>query len=183
MAEILIAARDFNTFKKGWPVVVKDSPAVWGAKEALPDFVILRVPDATKEQIINYVKQWPIKFSHSILAENDQGYRINVEVDEQYVDISQRAKNKIKSVMCSWLIADAQASIINWDSSQVTFDIAKPVDLQALKLDFADKFDDIFEQRRYRFSDADVDLAIAQGGSVTLSRNQVLNRIIDRVTE
>lgn len=183
MAEILIAAKDFNTFKKGWPVVVKESPAVWGSNEGLPRFVILTITDATRSQVVNYIKQWPIKFSHEIVAENEQGYRIRIEVDEQYIDVSQRAKNKIKQEMADYLINEVEAVIVNWDDSQVTFDIAKPIDLQQLKNNFADVWDDVFEQRRWRFSEADVDLAIAQGGVITLTKNEVLNRIIDRLTE
>ena len=180
--EILIAAKDFTTFKKGWPVVIKDSPANWGYKEGLPQFVRLIISDATKVQVQHFLNQWPIKFKHEIQAENEQGYRINITVDPNHVSISGENRSQIKATMRTFL-EEIGAVSVTWTPDYIIFDIAKPVNLVELKLDFADVFDDIFNQRRYYFSAADVDQTIALNGELSLTKTQVLNRVIDRYQE
>ena len=180
--EILIAAKDFTSFKKGWPVVIKDSPATWGSKEGLPQFVRLIISDATKSAVEHFLNQWPIKFKHEIQAENAQGYRINITVDPDHVNISGDNRDQIKETMQDFL-EDIGAVNITRTVQSVTFDLAKPADLPQLKEDFADVFDEIFSQRRYYFTSADVDTAISNGGETTLTKAQVLNRVVDRYQE
>ena len=70
--------------------------------------------------------------------------------------------------------------IIGHSDTYVTFDVPEGTNLPDLKDDFLDYFRESVDLRVYRFSDADVDWAVANGGYVELPRQQVLNRIIDR---
>ena len=61
MAEILIKARDAThpdpevdrrgCYKRGDPVVVREDGHVWGAKEGLPNFRVLKIPGVPAAQI------------------------------------------------------------------------------------------------------------------------------------
>jgi len=74
-------------------------------------------------------------------------------------------------------------SIVSYDEYTVVFDIAKPVDLQALKSHVYDVFSERVDTRLHYFSGADVDLALASGGFLELTRQQVLNRIKSKLDE
>jgi hypothetical protein len=64
MAEILIRAKNNvhadptkdrqGSYKRGMPVVVMDDGHIWGSKEGLPDFVVLKVPMVSKERVMKY---------------------------------------------------------------------------------------------------------------------------------
>lgn len=61
MAEILIKARNathpdpeidrVGCYKRGDPVVVRDDGHVWGAKEGLPNFVVVKIPGVAASRI------------------------------------------------------------------------------------------------------------------------------------
>ena len=57
--EFLVHARSHKIYQKGAiSQSVKDSPAVWGRMETLPDFIRVTVTDAVKADIDKYNKQW-----------------------------------------------------------------------------------------------------------------------------
>jgi len=184
MAEVLIMARDNHAsgYLKGYPVVVAESPAGWGEGEGLPDFIQLSIPDATMAQVESFLDDWPIRYTHTILVQNANGYRIKAEVDPAYISASNTGAAQIKTQMQEW-VTQRGGIVVNFTSASMTFDIPKPVDLQELKTEFDDFFNDVLDIRRYYFSTADVDNAIAVGGQITLTRTQALNKIIDKLAE
>ena len=182
MAELLIAAVDLNTQKKGEVVDVKPTPFVWGNKEGLPNFVQLSVPDVTREQAYSYFEEWTMKYQHKIINENDEGYRIKVSADPEVINASGLSRSVIKLKMQNFLTKRG-AVRITVASGSITFDIPKPVDLIRLKKEFADQYNARFDSRRYYFSATDVDNAVAQGGKITLTKQQALNIIVDKFTE
>jgi hypothetical protein len=62
MAEILVKAistthptQDHWCYKLGDPVVVMDNDHPWGALEGLPNFWIIKIPDATIAEVQHYI--------------------------------------------------------------------------------------------------------------------------------
>ncbi len=68
MAEILIKAISAThsdptidragCYKRGYPVVVMPDGQAWGTEEGLPKFVVVKVPDATVDQLRAYIAAW-----------------------------------------------------------------------------------------------------------------------------
>ena len=55
--------------------------------------------------------------------------------------------------------------------------------LKALKDDVVDKFSGGVDVRRYYFAHVDVDWALANGGEVTITKAQALNKIKDKLED
>jgi hypothetical protein len=183
VCELLIRATDgSNGFKKGYIVVVKDQPCVWGAKETLPDFIRLIISDCTAAQVNHFRNSWDIKYKFTLVAENDAGYRYKVEIDPAYISASDTGRHEIKDSMTDWAV-DRGFAVVGFTSDSMTVDILKPADLPAIKADFADVFDTVLSIRRYYFSAADVDMVIAAGGVYTLTKQQALNNVVDKLDE
>ncbi len=181
--EILIAATNLNSSKKGDICAVHDSPWTWGNKESLPRYVQLTISDATEAQTHHYLDQWTTKFDHEILNEDGSGYRVRVSVDPSVISASNVGKSQIKSRMLSWIEGNYNGQSVTFTADSMTVDIPKPVDLQEVKRAFADIFDVRFQKRKYHFSDADVDTVVGQGGTIVLTTAQALNYIKDKVGE
>jgi hypothetical protein len=184
--QILIKAADHGPYLRGYPVTIKDEPCEWGNNEGLPDFVILRVSDATKDQVEHFLGSWQKFFQFAILAENDLGYRVKIEVDPSVISanttLSDSERNMtLRSDLKVYITSQVGISIVDWSLTHVTVDITKPADLQAMKEDLYGVFAEQFDVRRYYFSSTDVDLAVAGGGSIELTKAQALNRIVDRL--
>ena len=176
--EILIQAMEKGPWKKGYPIVAKDTPCEWGNLEVPPYDVILRVTDASKAQVDNYLSQWYNKLIHEIVAENEQGYRIRVSLPAK---ISQLFPTKaMRQEIKGYLTDKWNIEIFSSNNDEVVFDIPKPVDLQELKDDLLDKFEEAVDVRKYHFTVEDVDTALANGGVIEMTKAQVLNRIVNR---
>ncbi len=86
-------------------------------------------------------------------------------------------------------------NVVSFTASSMTVDIPKNgvyqtanglSDLDYLKLlksDFSDIFMTVLNVRRYYFLEADVDTAISQGGQITLTKAQALNKVQDRLDD
>ena len=167
--------------KKGYPWIMKETPAVWGSKEVLPNWIKFRVTGATIIQIENYLEEWLTTYQHTIVNENISGYRIKIEVDPDVVSAAGTNKN-IKTKAKSY-IEDIWGGVTqDFGVDFVTFDIAKPVDLVQLKKEFADIFNDRFAARRYRFSDTLVNNAVMAGGLLEITKAEAIADIIDEVS-
>jgi len=64
MAQILIRAKnnthsdptkDRWSYKTGMPVVIQDDDHIWGSKEGLPDFVVIKFPLVPKSRLEKYI--------------------------------------------------------------------------------------------------------------------------------
>jgi hypothetical protein len=181
--EMLIAAQDLNTSKKGDIIRVKDQPCTWGSLHTLPRYIIVTISNATKNQVDQYIDNWPLEFEHEILAENDQGYRVRVSVDPALVSASDVGKAQMRDEMRQWLVEAHGAVNVSFTSSSLTADLPKPIDLQEVKAQFHDFFSGMFQTHRYHFSDADVDTVINAGGTVTITRQVALTKIVDKLSE
>jgi hypothetical protein len=84
--EVLILAQDRPGWrKKGYVIYEKDSPAVWGKMETLPDFIIITVTGAvTVEEARAYREQWRCHYDWTVDnhdVPNDE-YRITIFGDK-----------------------------------------------------------------------------------------------------
>lgn len=181
--EILIAAvGKSGVTKKGYPWIIKDIPCAWGTKERPPNWIVLRLNDASKAQVEHFLDSWYKYFAYEILAENEQGYRVKVTVDPTLISAS-GANRQIRSEMKDHIIREWDASVVSYDDNQAIVDIPKPVDLLALKADIYDIFSERIDTRFHYFSEADVDLALAQAGYIEMTKQQAFNRIKSKLDE
>ncbi len=179
---LIVAVAKAGLTQRGYPWIIKDTPAIWGSKEGLPNWVILRIANATKVQVEQYLQSWYKKFVYDILVDNAQGYRIRVKVDPLLVSASGVNKT-IKSELKNMIVNDYSAAIVSYDDFEAIVDIPKPVDLQAVKNDVHDLFNERIDTRFYYFTEVDVALAEANGGVIQLTKKQVLNRIKSKLDE
>ena len=179
-AELLVHTTTHGSFLKGSICLIKDSPAVWGSMEALPDFVVVTISDATADQIIHYTENYKNVIDYALIASNASGRRYSLSVDPKIIELEGEDAG-IKQEVRALLVDDYNAVIVSYDSVTATAVVDIPnTDWALLKADVKD----IFEQHyidRYVFSESDVDLALSNGGTVTITKAQALARIIDRL--
>lgn len=193
--EILIAAEDKNHSKKGYPKQVKDVPAIWGTKEGPPGYVILRITNASAEQVEHFLEQWKKTFSYQIVAETALGYRIKLTVDPALVSASNINK-EIRSELKTYIQTTYGASIYSYSGYEVVVDVPKPITsmigteweqvltLQELKMDIHDKFAEVIDHRFHYFDDSVVNYALTQPeGIVERTKAQVLALVKNKLDE
>lgn len=188
--EVLIAAKNLNHSLKGFPKHARNTPVVWGRKDCPPSYVILRITDADASQVNHFFAQWYKTFSYEILNENDQGYRIRVTVDPACVSVS-GTNREIRTAMKTYIVDTYGAVLFSHDGHEAVVDIPKPLEqhgvavtIPAMKADIHDKFSEYVAHRRFRFTSADVDYALAQpGGIIERTKSQVLAMIKDMLDE
>lgn len=182
--KILIRAQLAGPWQIGFPVLVVEDDHEFGIREALPEFVVIRITDATKDQVIHFIKKWKTNFTHEILAENVSGYRIKISVHPRVVSVfgqNQGLKTAIKlELVGNWGAVIFDAAL---DQQYVTIDIPKPVNLQALKVDILDKFEQDLDVCINYFTVADVDLVIAAGGYMEMNKAQALAKLKNRLVD
>lgn len=132
------------------------------------------------------------------MDENDDGWRYTIEVDPAYISASDVGKQEMKAEMVN-LIENGEywegSSVFKIKIDYMTVDIPKNgvyqtanelSDFDYLKL-LNSNFRDVFRTRlnvsRYHFSESDVDTVIAGGGTITLTKLQALNKVLDKLSE
>ena len=184
MARVLVAARNISLeVFKGAIVVIVEDDHVWGRLETLPNWIQLDIPGIPKEQMVEYLHDWPLKFDFNILNTTAEGWRVEAIVDPVYLDASQTQKFKIKQEMQDHIESSPLwigCVVRGFTTESLTVDIPNTLDRAVLKRDFNDIFEDTLG-KRYYFNPTDVDTAISQGGQITLTKTQAINRIIDKM--
>ena len=87
-------------------------------------------------------------------------------------DISALSKMQIDS-----FIASRGGVIINHPTNKVNFEISRETIFATFKEDVRQKTDTIYSPRKFYFDPADVQLALDNGGSIAITRQQLVNRI------
>jgi len=181
--EILIAAVGKpEVTDKGYPWIIKDCPCVWGRMECPPNWVILHLTNATKANVEHLLASWYKSFAYEILGENEQGYRIKVTVDPDFVSAS-GANKELRADLKDDLVTNWGASIVSYNGFEAVVDIPKPVSLLELQAHIYDIFSERVDTRMYYFSEADVDLALSKGGYIEMTKEQALERILCKLDE
>ncbi len=159
---------------------VRDEPTEWGSSEGPPKYVILRISNASADQVIEFLVPWTTDFVHSVSTNPDLSKQITVSISQKILDIFGNIRG-FKSKMRDYLEDKWSATIVTYDNSlnQAVFNVPAVTDLAELKSDLLDKFEEQLGPR-WLFAEADVDIALAQGGTVQLNKAQAISKIIDR---
>jgi len=160
-------------------------------------FIGVVVPDATREEARHFIHSWKVDFKHTLNSENAFGWQYTIEVDPVYISASEIGKSELKDRMQDHVNNTSKywegSQVVSFSPNSMTVNIPKngPYQtakelsnldyLKLLKSDFSDIFKTVINVRRYHFSEADVDQVVALGNVVTLTKAQVLNKILDRL--
>ena len=205
-ARLVIAARPITRdgvlkYIKGDIVSIVPDGGDWGTKVKPPDYIRLEISDTTTAQATQYIEQWIVDFKHTLVSQNGSGWRYQVEVDDVYVDVSQRSKVMIRGTMITHIDEATSGpwegcATVSFTPTTLVVDIPKngiyqtaqgltnTAYLQALKSDFSDIFREALALRRYHFPEADVDAAYGLlDGYVVLTTAQALPKLLDKLDE
>ena len=193
--ELLIHAVAHRKAVKGAIQTIKDSlvvdpspppgkqppspPRLWGKKEGLPDYIILKITDKTAAQVSAYRENMMEVFQFELVASNASGRRYRIWVNPKIgaMDTSRGMRAKFRD----WLINNYGAVLVTYNApNEAVFDIPN-TDWQALLSKVHDKFTRAINGHRWYFSEADVDAAVAGGGTATVTGAQAASRIVDRL--
>lgn len=173
--QLLVAASDHAKQLKGQVIHVQDEPCAWGAVERPPNYVVVRIADATKAQVEGYLETARNVFAYSH-ATRGQRIEVQVSVAPGIVALGGGVRLAARTYL-----EDAWGAVFaSWADGTATFDVDRSVVLAEMKADLLDRFEDRLGPR-YRFAPADVDQALAAGGTAELTRAQAQARIVDRL--
>ena len=174
--EVLVNAIEHSSALKGQLISIQDQPATWGSREGLPDYVIVIITGTTKEQAMPYMDTASNLFNYSHVTGGGV-HTVTVTVDVPVKNLGGGFKADTKAYLEDiW-----GATFTSWTAPNgpATFEVEDATDLNDLKADILDKFDNKLGPR-YIFSSADVDTAVTNGGTITVTKAQAEARIIDR---
>lgn len=186
--EILIHStnKPVSGAEKGKPSAVRSASDLvglpWGSGEALPDYVKMRISDVDDaETVRNYLDNWRNVISYELIASNSSGRRYTLSMNPNVITEFGLDKG-IRQEIHDYLQEHYGAVLVDSNLSEAwaTYDIPN-TDWEFLRRDILDVFEEQLAPDRYRFTEADVDLAIAAGGTIELTQAQVLARVIDRL--
>ena len=92
-----------------------------------------------------------------------------------------RVDHSANPAVVAQTIEQAGGTIISNTTGSCTFGIGRSALLEAFKRSVREAVEGIYRRRRYCFSEADVDYALAHGGVLTLTAGQVVGHVIDRM--
>jgi len=177
--ELLIHAKAHSKAIKGSIETVKDSPAIWGGKEGLPDYVILTITDKTKEQVRAYRERLQELFYSELLNSDAEGRRYRIWVNPN-IGIINTAKG-MRAKFRDFLVNKYGAQVVTYSPpNEAVFDIPN-TDWTKLQSEIHDRFTKAINGQRYYFLEDDVDAAVGNGGKASLTGNQAAARIVDRL--
>ncbi len=178
--QVLIAATTHRKQTKGEMFAVRDEPVTWGTAEGPPKYVILRITNASADQVQQFLVRWKSEFQHSVSTNPDLSKQVTVSISQKILDVF-GAIHGLKLELKEYLEDKWDATIISWSPTvrEMVFDVPAGTDLAALKADILDTFEEQIGPR-WLFSEADVDIALGLGGFVELTKAQAEARVTDR---
>jgi hypothetical protein len=173
--EFLVHARSHKIYQKGAiSQSVKDSPAVWGRMEALPDFIRVTVTDATKDDIAKYNQQWVEEYE---LTEEADFFRLQ-HLDRTSVNrprLDQAKRNRFKRLML-----EAGVTGDNVTVSGGGLLIQKVIDFNTIQEIVKDTLNVMHKHRMFHVRSAVIDNAVANNNdSFTITLAQLENNLVD----
>lgn len=122
-----------GAWRTGYPVVMKDLPHQWGAKEQLPKFVKVRVTDSTVSDFdtwmattygagLNFISGWDRKIDYEIIGSDLSldGWRLKVFATNPGLT----NKAGITQAMVESFITKWNGAVFSFAANEVIFDIA-----------------------------------------------------------
>ena len=176
--EILVNAVAHRKAIKGQLVAVKDQPCVWGKREGLPDYVIVTISNATADQVRSRTLRWTDRPDYEVSIPIGGRKQIVITMPAKLAAAFPNLELNPQRVR-DYLVMRWGATITRHNRTEVVISVPQDTVLADLKADIMDRFERSVG-KRYHFSHADVDTAIAAGGRVTITRAQALARIVDR---
>ncbi len=173
--EFLVKARARKIFNIGSiSQTVKEAPAVWGRKETLPDFIVVRVTDATKADIDKYNRIWTEVIE---VIENPDHFRV------QHVDrtspnrprLTQAKRTKFKQLLKAFGVTSADVVI---DNGGLIID--KVLALEELQGAVNDTLSGMHKHRQYHINPTVINNFVAQGRAfVEITLAQLENNLMN----
>ena len=180
--EILIKAVDSPNPKKhqkGDIQCVRDISRPWGNAEGLPNWIKVRITDATVAEAESYLSGVRDVLDWELVNSNANGRRYKLSIDPKITALA--PGRGIRAKLRDYLISEYSASVHSYDPpSEAVLDIPN-TDWQALRDDILDRFEDLALRRRYYFSDSAVDSVVNLGGYLERTKAQVAANIVDRL--
>jgi len=173
--EFLVHARSYKIFEKGAiSQTVKDSPATWGRKETLPDFIRVTVTDATKADIDKYNQQWVEEYE---LTEEADFFRVQ-HLDRTSVNrprLDRAKRGRFKKLMLSAGVTGENVTTQNGGLL-----IQKVIDFDTIQEIVNDTLNVMLKHRMFHVKHAVIDNAIANNkDSVTITLAQLEANLVD----
>ena len=174
--EFLVKARARKIYNKGAiGQTVKASPAIWGGKECLPDFLVFCINDATKDDILPYTKFWGVDY---VITDDGDFTTITCpDLDKPNRALpTQEAFNKFYAAL---LEAGVPAGgIIQYEDTHTT--VTKELSTEQIRDMLNDSFNDIHQHRRFTLSDEYIDSLVLTGDDkVIVSLQEFQSNIVD----
>lgn len=176
-----------NRLQKGEIVTQKDAALIdsgewpWGNLIKLPEYILVRISDATVEEVMEYRQSVEDTLSWELQNSNANGRRYRVYIDPKILAIRPGMRSKIRDV----LVEDYGATVRSADleNGEAVFDIPNPVEgsWADLRNRFVYDFQQRAAKRRYKLSSAAVDQVVAAGGWVEVTRAQFIANLEDRL--
>lgn len=176
--EFLVRARSHKIYKTGSIAqTVKESPAVWGRKETLPDFIRVTVTDATKEDIAKYNQQWIERFLVKdypvyIEIERADSGRINrINTNSEKVEKAKEAFQHLGLRKSDLTLVDGNIQVSK-ESGIATLENVQNI--------VTDLMEDMHKHRRYHVKIAVIDNLVSKGiDNVTITLAQLESNLVD----
>jgi len=180
-AELLLSALNSHSQRIGEIVDVQEGGHVWLSGEQPPKYVHLTISDASKEEVVGYLSTWELFYKTTVLSQTTEHYTVRVAVDPAYISASAVGRYMMNNRMVTWAEDRWGCTNITLNKSYIDMDVPKPADLSVMKKEFDKAFKVLMDFRRYKFSVADVVTALADDGTITLTKQQALSRVIDKL--
>lgn len=179
--ELLIQANTHRKADKGYVEVIKDGrSAVWGNKEQLPNWVRIVFSDLEVADVQHLTGEWKNNITWTKVQDVPAG-RERYRLDMPNNTVARDSTKGINNDIDSYLKQNYAASRVSRepDQSSAAYDL-RFGNLQDMKDDLLDIFEERVVRRRFKIAESDVDAAIAAGGVLnTTAANGILGRQVD----
>lgn len=119
-----VAKVDLPKFEKGEFVAM----GIERCSDAPDYYICIEITDMTKSQVKHLTRKWRLEFNQEIVAQNENGWRIEVTVSPGVISASGLGRNEIKQRMRDWFLRNSRvagASIHDWTDHSLTVDLPK----------------------------------------------------------
>lgn len=184
--ELLIHSFGHNKALKG---TIQDARNVsdlpirpWGRKEGLPNYVKVRITDAAKTDVEQYLMPVKNKFSFTLIEDTGTSLIFDITVNKKMLALFGNTKGITLDAILALDEKGHDVTFVNreLDNSRLRLNI-KDTDGRQMMDDVLDMFQEVVATRRYHIDPAVVDLAIANGGVLERTSVQVIPGVVDRI--
>ncbi len=176
---ILIAARDLNpTHPKGYiSKAVHDHPWTPGGLEALPDWAVIEIIDASADIVRTYTESWYLHYEVTEIPTPPK-IRLQFVVHPSVISLSGIGGDVISTKMLNWALDVFAGDSVNSSVNHMLIDFPNPLinlgtgevaTVDELIADFHDRNAEMFDASSHYIADADVDTIVAPPLNGTIS--------------